>query len=113
MMLVAAAGPAVNFVLASIGIILLHLLPRSLPSAFFIFAYWLTFINGMLGMFNMLPIPPLDGSKVLAGFLPRDIVASYMSIERYGIFILLGVIFTDIHRPLISAGFNIMQLFLP
>lgn len=113
MMIVAAAGPAVNFVLAVFGIALLHLMPRSLSPICFTAAYLLTIINSMLGMFNLLPIPPLDGSKVLAGILPREIAHSYMSIERYGLFILLGVMFTGIHIPLLSAGFGFIHFFIP
>ena len=113
MMLVAAAGPAVNFVLAGIGIILLHVLPRSLPPVLFQFSFALTYINAILGLFNLLPIPPLDGSRVVAGLLPREQAATYMSIERYGLFILLGVVLTGIHVPLLNAGLQFLNLFLP
>ena len=52
--------------------------------------------NLVLGIINLIPIPPLDGSKVFAAFLPDNIARSYLSIERYGVFILLMLLFFPI-----------------
>ena len=55
-----------------------------------------TIINIVLGTFNLLPIPPLDGSKVLAVALPPKMAASYMKIERYGFIILILLVMTGV-----------------
>ncbi|MBI1811147.1 MAG: site-2 protease family protein, partial [Nitrospirae bacterium] len=53
-------------------------------------------INIGLGVFNLIPVPPLDGSKILMGLLPHRQAAAYSRIEPYGFFILLGLIFLRI-----------------
>lgn len=52
--------------------------------------------NLVLGIINLIPIPPLDGSKVFAAFMPDNIATTYLSIERYGVFILLTLLFIPI-----------------
>lgn len=49
-------------------------------------------INIVLALFNLIPIPPLDGSKVLAGFLSYRLYVEYMKLERYGMFIIIGLL---------------------
>jgi Zn-dependent protease len=53
-------------------------------------------INLFLGAFNLLPIPPLDGSKVLAGLLPPHLAIGYMQIERYGMLLIILLIFLGV-----------------
>jgi Zn-dependent protease len=55
-----------------------------------------TIINIILGIFNLIPIPPLDGSKVLAVILPPRMAAKYMKLERYGFIILILLVMTGI-----------------
>jgi Zn-dependent protease len=112
MMFIAAAGPASNFIMAALivgifkvglvdapsGLGAVALLPLdSSPSTvigqFFAIAL---FLNLILGIFNLIPLAPLDGSKVALGLLPRDIAISYMRIEQYGPGILMGIIMMDI-----------------
>ena len=90
MALVAAAGPATNFVLALIAIAyLVHGNPegRWIDVAFQAFT-----VNIVLGIFNLLPIPPLDGSRIVGAFLPDRAYASWSSLDQYGIFALFGII---------------------
>ncbi len=59
-------------------------------------------INIILGAFNLIPIPPLDGSKVLMAFLPQEMQYTLARIEPYGFFILIALMFTGILNPVIS-----------
>jgi Zn-dependent protease len=96
MIWVALAGPGANVVLAALlGSLLQLLLQYQLIDAFGAAYQMLTlgvFINLMLAFFNLLPIPPLDGSKVVSGLLPARYLVWWMSFERIGPLILLGVI---------------------
>lgn len=95
MMLVALAGPGTNVLLAFLMALLLsgflQLNPALSPTTEFVVKtlYYGAGVNVGLACLNMLPIPPLDGSRVLAYLLPRGIAASYMSVERYGMVILV------------------------
>lgn len=96
MMLVAAAGPAVNVILAIAAAILLHTAPW-FPAWFG--QWWQTtlvnaiLLNLVLAVFNMVPLPPLDGGRILTGLLPYDLAVRYARLERYGIFIVVGLLF--------------------
>ena len=72
MMLIAAAGPFSNLILAFIGSLLLKYLPynliSNLPEVFYLFIY----INIALAIFNLIPLPPLDGSQIISGLLPLN-----------------------------------------
>ncbi len=94
--LVALSGPLTNLALAAIAGLLFHglqLLPgaATLPFSFVIFLILQLFVqlNIYLAVFNLLPIPPLDGSKVFALLLPDNLANSYLSIGSIGILILL------------------------
>ena len=112
MAFIAVAGPVSNFVLAFLAMFLLHLSYRLGIYQIHVFSAILVFsqINIMLGLFNMLPIPPLDGSKVIAGLLPESVYRSLPPVGNYGMIILLIFMITGmtgrILFPLISAFFN-------
>lgn len=89
-MIVGMAGPVVNFLMALMAGALFRLMPSTGLMALFMFVMCLT--NLILGLFNMIPIPPLDGSRVVAGLLPKEWVGGYLRFERFGfvvIFVLL------------------------
>ncbi len=108
MLWVALAGPATNFIMAIISAMAtkaVWLLARSIPYSALgeailvplnhslIASVW---INLVLCIFNFLPIPPLDGSRILTGILPPNLARSYASFERYGFIILILLAVTGV-----------------
>lgn len=99
--LIAAAGPGSNLLQALLAAFLLRtftfapdfLFPAIKP--FMTFCAASIFVNVILAIFNMVPIPPLDGGSVLAGFLPDDMAEKYMSIRGYGMLIILLIFIID------------------
>ncbi len=112
-MWVAAAGPLSNLLLAIISAFLFAATQRFFPNQTLLtFFYFALFFNVLLGFFNMLPIPPLDGSKVLMGILPREYDRFFMNIERYGFFILIFLIATGVLRLLLMPINYIVEILL-
>jgi Zn-dependent protease len=92
MMIVGAAGPAANLVLAVVaGVVFRLFTPSGIVGGFLVDV---CVINVILALFNLIPIPPLDGSRVVAGFLPPDWTRSYLKLERFGFFIIFGLLWT-------------------
>ena len=91
MTLVAAAGPGMNLLLAFASALLLRLYLLSGASESFVpnLLVQSVELNVPLMVFNLIPLPPLDGSKVVAPFLPWPVARRYLSLERYGTMILL------------------------
>lgn len=86
---VGAAGPAANFLFAAVIMGLVKLGEGRIPPLALELGKYLILINLVLGLFNLLPIPPLDGSRVLAGLLPARFAGVMMLLERWGFFIIL------------------------
>ncbi|MCD6093425.1 MAG: site-2 protease family protein [Candidatus Omnitrophica bacterium] len=97
MVWVGLAGPASNFICAIVLSILLKIPFLGLLSPLFQIGI---FVNMILGVFNLIPIPPLDGSRVLMGLLPREFAYSYARLEPYGFLILMGLIFMGLIRAI-------------
>lgn len=86
-MLVGAAGPLTNFAVAlASGLLFRVVTPWS--AVLGLFLAYLCGTNVVLGVFNLIPIPPLDGSRVLLGLLPRELAGRYLKLERYGFLII-------------------------
>jgi Zn-dependent protease len=93
MALVGAAGPVTNFILAIVFIEILNLTHPASDSWVFTLL-WIGFqLNLVLGLFNLIPIPPLDGSRVVGALLPRRAYEKWAALDQYGIFLILAVIF--------------------
>jgi Zn-dependent protease len=89
MAIVGIAGPVANAILAIIASLILRTgLLNAVPLVAEIFIL-IIYINLILGLFNLIPIPPLDGSRVLAAFLPPDALRVFYSLEKYGVLILI------------------------
>lgn len=95
MAIVAAAGPAMNFVLAWLGaLLLLGFQGPGVANALTTQALvYFVLANLVLGLFNLLPIPPLDGGRVAVGILPLPLAMAWARLERAGIFIVLFLVF--------------------
>lgn len=118
MMLTALAGPASNLLLAILVTIILKLL--------MVFGVLNTMVNSnvggitlnmllyviqfniVFGIFNLIPLPPLDGSKVLAYFLPQRARGFMYTLERYSFFIILIIYFTNLTSYIITPGYNLI-----
>ncbi|MBI2444334.1 MAG: site-2 protease family protein [Candidatus Magasanikbacteria bacterium] len=105
--LVGLAGPLANLLLAASFAIVLRLLPATTFSAFLRI---IVHINVVLMIFNLVPIPPLDGSKVLYALLPDSAHQFKLTLERYGFWLLLIFVFFlfDLIAPLIDGLFRLL-----
>lgn len=118
MMLVSVAGPLMNLLLATVGMIALRLLSfdpqvgtySGSMSGLIQMIVPLVQINIILAVFNLIPVPPLDGSKILAGLLPDKGADFIYSLEQFGPLILLLIIFTNLADKIIWPLFNAIYI---
>lgn len=113
MALVALAGPASNLIMAWISCFGMYAVgsvqsDSTLLKFVYLFFMFSTYINISLGVFNLLPIPPLDGSKILAAVLPDKVYYKYMMYERYVMIALMLLLFSGVLGGVISGLSNIM-----
>ena len=111
MAVVGASGPASNFLLAIIAGILFRLIASSgsaspaLTQALF----FAVMINLVLAVFNLIPVPPLDGSKIVMGFMSNEMAMQYSRIGRFGFFIIFALFFLGVIQRIL---FPIVNFFL-
>lgn len=112
--LVALAGPVANFIMAffwaAIAKISVILLLKNFPGALAINAMSKAGIgfNLMLMVFNLLPIPPLDGSHIIAGIMPLKMAIRYEQVAPYGFFILLILLYVGVINTIVGPAINFL-----
>ncbi len=133
---IAAAGPISNITLATAATVIFLVLKNlniisqtelkrlifylsgnqqiASPNPFTIILFFLIIINAILAIFNLIPVPPLDGSKILKGFLRSDALVTYYKLEPYGMIILIILMATGVFgyiiNPIINLIFKILFL---
>jgi Zn-dependent protease len=109
MILVSSAGIITNMLLAFCALFLYRLLslpPSSVPAQLL---YYFARINIILAAFNLIPLPPLDGSKILMGFASSSVRNFLFRFERYGFFIIIALLYSGVLTPVIRF-FELMIL---
>ena len=110
-MKVSFAGPGMNLLICFLAecimllMMKLGLLTAGQPGHLFL--YWIMLYNVWFAFFNLIPVPPLDGSKILAGLLPRDLAYQYEKLEPYGFIILMVVVFSGVANKFLSPLSNL------
>ena len=100
--LVSAAGITANIIFAFVALLLLRLIspePSGMAGQVLLL---LAHINIILAAFNLIPIPPLDGSKILMGFAPESVNRVLIQIEPFGFFIVIGLLYLHVLDPVIN-----------
>jgi len=107
---VGISGPMANFIFAGLISLVIRLVPLNQLS--FIILERIVFINIFLGVFNLLPIPPLDGSRILFGLLPENMARVLARIEPYGFFIVMILFLTGLFRYIVLPFVAIIYIIL-
>lgn len=113
MMITGSAGPISNFLVAGFFAVIFRMASTwiYLPSWMGMFFVYCVLINLVIGFFNLIPVPPLDGSNILAGILPPRVAAAYMKISRYGFLIVVALLYFGLfERIIIPAAYLFLRL---
>ena len=100
--LVSAAGITANIIIAFFALLLLRLISPEPSGMINQILSLLAYINIILAAFNLIPIPPLDGSKILMGFAPESVNRVLNQIEPFGFFIVIGLLYSGVLNPVIN-----------
>jgi Zn-dependent protease len=107
-MFVSLAGPVMNLIIAFLGMLIWGISENFLQNSLwwphlYLVLRSIVSLNIGLGIFNLIPIPPLDGFAILGGILPRNLAEKLWALEPYGILILMVFLFTNILSPVLSS----------
>lgn len=110
MMWTALAGPIMNFIISFLTILIVIIILKLFPNfiltdlGYYVYNVLLvtSFLSISLGVFNLIPIPPLDGSKILFAILPEDMYFAYMKYERYGMILLVILLYSGVFSMILS-----------
>jgi Zn-dependent protease len=108
--LVALAGPATNFLLAIIGALLIKTPLAQYTIATSILTE-VIILNLILAIFNLIPIPPLDGSRVLAALMPDSLSTVYLSLERFGFVFIFAFLYFHLFDNILFSSVNFFLRF--
>lgn len=113
-MITGAAGPIANFLIAIVAAILFRFFVYAHVEGMVLFMLGTLCVSNIyLGLFNLIPIPPLDGSRVAIGLMPNEWVGPYLRVERFGFLILFALLWMDaIHWFLDPAASFVIRLLL-
>ena len=119
-MFIAAAGPISNLVVAFTAIVLflilkklgLYVMAGGLIEVVAAILFYLIIINVFLAIFNLIPIPPLDGSGILEGLLKGEALRMYLSLKPYGFIILIGIIYLGLFQFIAQPVFMLIRAIL-
>jgi Zn-dependent protease len=109
---ISLAGCLTNIIIATIALSLIGSMNLVTGHPLTMVLLILARINIILGAFNLIPIPPLDGSKVLMGFLPRRLQIEFIKLERFGFPLLIVLLFTGLLDPVILFIQKIIFVFI-
>lgn len=124
MLWISLGGPAANLVAATVLTPVLHVMVAVFEgrpagqftnlsdNPLFLLVLYAIHLNVVLAVFNLIPIPPLDGSSILAGLLPRDLAMQYEKLEPYGFIILLALLLTGIIGYVILPPIRVIESIL-
>ncbi len=114
MALVGASGPASNILLAVFAGIFFRGALSTLGSSHVLTQtlFFAVYINLVLAVFNLVPIPPLDGSKIVMAFLPDELAVKYSQIERFGFLIIFGLFFLGLFRLIIFPVVKVLLVLI-
>jgi Zn-dependent protease len=117
MILVSSAGIITNMLLAFCALFLYRLLSPAPSGIASQLLYYFARINIILAAFNLIPLPPLDGSKILMGFAPPGVQKYLSGLERYGLIIIIALLYLGVLEPVIrffeSVIISVIKLLMP